>query len=228
MLDRSAARQGRRVVLALSLALLTGCIGPLYTWDTHTTSTPRSESVNAAALSAEPVATLGVLAPPALQGFGPSISQSLARALSEASPPIRGAAPSEIVSALNEQGLATEYADLLAGFGRNGILERERLGRIGTALGSRYVLLPGLAAVDQVLVDRFEIAGFKLVRNQVITLRLWLQLWDTRTGHLVWESAGEVAAVSELLVAGRVTPLDVLAQKLWRRMVQEDLLAAKK
>ena len=42
----------------------------------------------------------------------------------------------------------------------------------------------------------------------------------------MWESAGEVAAVSELLVAGRVTPLDALAQKLWLRMVQEDLLAA--
>jgi hypothetical protein len=228
MLGESAARLGGRAVLALSAALLTGCIAPIYTWDTHTISTPRSASMNVAALSAEPVATLGVLAPPALQGFGPSMSQSLVRALSEASPPIRGAAPPEIVSALNERGLATEYADLLTGFSRNGILERERLERIGAALGARYVLLPGLAAVDQVLVDRFEITGFKLVRNQVITLRLWLQLWDTRTGHLVWESAGEVAAVSELLVAGRVTPLDALAQRLWLRMVQDELLAGAK
>ncbi len=228
MLDGSAARQGGRAVLALWVVLLAGCITPLYTWDTHTTSTPRPASVSVAALAAEPVATLGVVAPPALQGFSSSMSQSLARALSEASPPIRGAAPSEIVSAVNERGLAAEYADLLTGFGRNGILERERLGRLGTALGSRYVLLPGLAAVDQVLVDRFEVTGFKLVRNQVITLRLWLQLWDTRTGHLVWESAGEVAAASTLLVAGRVTPLDALAQKLWFRMVQDDLLAAGK
>ena len=36
MLGGSAARQGRRAVLALAAALITGCIVPIYTWDTHT------------------------------------------------------------------------------------------------------------------------------------------------------------------------------------------------
>ena len=42
-------------------------------------------------------------------------------------------------------GLATEHGDLLAGFARDGILDRQRLRRIGLGLGSQYVLLPGLA-----------------------------------------------------------------------------------
>ena len=227
MCDRSAAWRDRRVVLALAAALLGGCTSPLYTWDSHTTATPQA-SVDVASLSQQSVATLGLVTPAALAGFAPSVSQSLVRALAEASPPIRGMAPVDSVSALNEKGLAAEYAEMLAGFGRSGILERERLGRIGATLGSRYVFLPGLAAVDQALLDRFEFSGFKLVRNRVTALRLWLQLWDTRSGRLVWESAGEIVAASELLNPGRAVPLDAIAQKLWLRMVQDDLLAAGK
>jgi hypothetical protein len=218
-----AMRRRRAAALAVSVTLLAGCISPLYTWDTHSASTPRSLDV--AELGREPVATLGLVAPPSLQGFAPALSHALVAALAETSPPIRGALPSDAVSALNEQGLASEYAELLAGFNRSGILDRDRLGRIGSALGCRYVLLPGLAAFDHVIVDRFEIWGFKMIRNRVAVLRLWLQLWDARTGRIVWQSAGEVTAASELVNVSRVIPLDELAQKLWRRMIQEDLLA---
>jgi hypothetical protein len=41
------------------------------------------------------------------------------------------------------------------------------------------------------VIDKFELAGIKLVTNRVITLRLWLQLWETQTGQILWESAGE-------------------------------------
>jgi hypothetical protein len=50
------------------------------------------------------------------------------------------------------------------------------------------VLLPGLGDFSQILIDRFELAGLKVVRNRVITLRLWLQLWDTQTEQILWES----------------------------------------
>ena len=63
----------------------------------------------------------------------------------------------ETVNLINGKGLAAEYAELIAGFVRSGILERERLQRLGSTLGSRYVLLPGLADFNQILVDRFEI-----------------------------------------------------------------------
>ena len=128
---------------------------------------------------------------------------------------------------INGQGLAAEYADLISGFVRSGILERERLQRIGSALGSRYVLLPGLADFNQVLVDRFEISGLKIVRSRIMTLRLWLQLWDTQAGQIVWESAGEATVASELLLPQRIVPLDEIGQKLWLRMVQDNLLEGK-
>ena len=196
-------------------------------WDTHVTATPRPASIGIAELSREPVATLGPITPPGFQGFSPFLSRALIAAISEASPSIRGIPTHEMVNMINAQGLSAEYGELISGFVRSGILERERLQRLGSTLGSRYLLLPGLADFSQILVDRFEIAGLKMVRNRVITLRLWLQLWDTQTGQMIWESTGEVNVASELFLPQRVIPLDEIGQKLWLRMIEDNLLAEK-
>ena len=62
----------------------------------------------------------------------------------------------------------------------------------GGISGRQYVMLPGLAQLDETVIDKFEAAGLKLLRNRVTTLRMWLQLWDAQSGHILWESAGEV------------------------------------
>jgi hypothetical protein len=84
-----------------------------------------------------------------------------------------------------------------------------------------------LAEFDQLIMDKYEAMGVKLVRTRVTTLRLWLQLWDEQTGRILWESAGELTAVTALLNAKRIVPLDELAQKLWLQMIQEDLLGSR-
>jgi hypothetical protein len=213
----------RSVILAISIALFVGC-GPLRTWDAHTTSSPAPASVDLTTLTRERVAILGVVAPPALQGFGPALSHSLVAALAQVIPPLPAQPIPDTLNALNQQGLAAEYADLLSGFVRSGVLERKRLQSLGSALRSRYVLLPGLAGFDEVLADSFEISGLKIVRSRITTLRLWLQLWDSQTGQLLWESAGEARVASELLRPDRTVPFDETAQKLWLRMIREGLL----
>jgi len=210
-------------IIAVAAVLVLGCT-PFYTWDINTTSTARPPSFDIGELSRQPVATAGLLAPAGLQGLSTSLSHALVAALANVSPPIRAIPAHAIANALNDQGLAAEYAELLSGFGRTGIMERERLRRIGSALGFRYVLLPGLAQLDQAILDRLEIAGVKVVRTRVTVLRVWLQLWDTRTGHILWESAGDVATASDVVRHDRIVPIEEIAEKLWRRMIQHDLL----
>jgi hypothetical protein len=226
MIQISLTSRFRGIIPLFAAALLAGCT-PLYVSDTHSTSTPRAQFFDVAELAREPVATLGVLTPAALQGFNPALSHALIAALSEASPPIRGIAAHETVNTLNEQGLAAEYGTLIAGFGRGGILERKPLQRIGSALSSRYVLLPGLAEFNQVIIDRLSIYGWNFIQSRVTTLRLWLQLWDTQTGKILWESAGEVTVATKLLRSEQIVPLDAIAQKLWLRMIQDNLLEEK-
>ena len=208
----------------MSTALLAAC-APARVSHTHTTSTSHLESPKVAELAHERVATLGPLAPAGLHGFSPFLSHALVAALAEVAPPIRASPVQEVANRLNERGLAGEYAELIAGFTRSGILDRDRLRRIGAALDSRYVFLPGVAELNHSLVDRFETAGLKLIRNQVTTLRLWLQLWDVQRGRITWESVGEVTVVNPILSAVQTTPLDVIARALWRRMLQDDLIS---
>lgn len=213
--------------MAFTVTLLSVGCSPVYLSDTYATSTPRPESFDVGALSGEPVATLGVVAPASLQGLSPTLSLALAAALTEVSPPIRAIPTFETVNRLTDHGLAAEYAHLLTGFARNGILEHERLRRIGSRLGSRYVLLPGLAQLDETIIDKFEAAGLKLLRNRVTTLRLWLQLWDVHTGHIVWESAGEISVSTVLLSSKQAVPLEEIFEKLLFRMIQDGLLQGK-
>jgi hypothetical protein len=215
------------VILAISAALSASCSHPLHMVDAHTTSTPRPPSFDVAELAREPVATLGLVTPAALQGFSPSLSLALTAALSQASPPIRGIPTYETVNRLNEKGLAADYTEMISDFPRSGILDRERLQRIGSALGSKYVLQPGLAEFSQAITDRFEIGGWKLLKTRLTSLRLWLRLWDTQTGQMLWESAGETTVATELLRQAAAVPLTEVAQVLWLRMIQDDLLGGK-
>lgn len=210
--------------LAFSAILLAGCSTPVHLSDSHTTSAPRSPALDVAGLTCQPVATLGPVAAPAIQGLSATVSYALTSALSQASPPIRTMPMPEMLNRLTDQGLAGEYVDMLAGAARGGVLERERLLRIGTALGSPYVLQPGLAEFNQTVLDKFEFTGVKIVRTRVLALRLWLQLWGTQTGHLLWESTGEVTVAVPILGVESTVPLATIAQKLWSRMIEDGLL----
>ena len=227
MIEGSKTRRIGGTILAFTGALLAAGCSPVYLSNTYTTSAPRAASFDAGALAGEPVATLGLVAPANLQGFSPTVSLALATALAEVSPPIREISTIETVNRLTDQGLAAEYADLLSGFARNGILDRQRLRRIGSGLGARYVMLPGLAQLDETVIDKFEAAGLKLLRNRVTTLRLWLQLWHVQSGHIVWQSAGEVTVSTVFLSPKQAVPLEETVQKLLFNMIQDGLLRGK-
>lgn len=148
-------------------------------------------------------------------------------AIGEARPSIHATPAYETLSILNKKGLAGVYATLLSSYSASGILERQGLSKIASALGARYLMLPDLAEFNQPVIDKFEALGFKLVRTRITSIKLWLQLWDLRTGQIAWESSGEVTAVTPLLRAKRTVPLNQLAQQLWLQMIEEGLRGGK-
>jgi hypothetical protein len=214
-------------MLAFTVVLFTAGCGPAYLSNTYTASTTKPASFDVGTLQDEPVAILGPVATGGLQGSSPVVSLALATALARVTPSIRTISAFETVNRLTDRGLTEEYAHLLAGFARTGMLERQQLRRIGSGLGARYVLLPGFAQLEETIIDRFEAGGLKLLRNRVTTLRLWLQLWDAESGHLVWESAGEVTMSTVLLSLRQSVPLEDTVQNLFFTMIQDGLLRGK-
>ncbi|TXL78244.1 hypothetical protein FHP25_08620 [Vineibacter terrae] len=229
----TSVRQAKSIVDRLGWALLTmvimllaGC-GPPYLSDTYATSTPKPASFNTRDVAHMPLVVLAFVAPSNLQGLSPALSHALSGALAEVNPPVRAIPTHETLNRLTDKGLATEYADLRAGFARTGMLDRQQLQRIGSGLGAQYVLLPGLAQLDEEILDKFELAGFKLIRNRVTTLRLWLQVWDSKAGHIVWESSGEATTATVFLTPTQTVALEQIARKLLVRMIQDGLLESK-
>ena len=75
--------------------------------------------------------------------------------------------------------------------------------------------------------SQLRAAGLKLLRNRVTKLRMWLQLWDAQSGHILWESAGEVTVSTVLLSPKQTVPLDEAVQKLLFNLIQDGLLRGK-
>jgi hypothetical protein len=219
-------RAARNGCFALLLMVLAGC-DPPYLSETYATSTPKPKSFDTGELVRAPVGVFLPVVPGNLQGFGPTLSHALSGALAEVTPPIREIAVDEVLNRLTDQGLTAEYADLRAGFARNGVLDRHRLQRIGLSLGVHYMLLPGLAQFDEEILDKYEAVGIKLLRNRVTTLRIWLQLWDTQSGHIVWEASGEVTAATVFLSPKQTIAFEQVAKRLSVSMIQDELLGSR-
>ncbi|SRR5213593_2298728 len=77
------------VSLAFSATLSAGCSTPVHLSDSHVTSAPWSPALDVAGLVCQPVAALGPVAAPGIQGLSATVSYALTSALSQASPPIR-------------------------------------------------------------------------------------------------------------------------------------------
>src|SRR6267142_6366527 len=94
-------RMSRRlawVSLAFSATLPAGCSTPIHLSDFHVTSAPWSPALDLAGLVCQPVAALGPVAAPGIQGLSATVSYALTSALSQASPRMCALPMAEMVS----------------------------------------------------------------------------------------------------------------------------------
>ena len=66
------------------------------------------------------------------------------------------------------------------------------LRQIGSVVGVRYMAQLKMADFRQEAKGRFSIFGLSLVQTQAANIRLFLQVWDTHDGSIVWEGNNEL------------------------------------
>lgn len=206
--------------------MLAGCT-PFHLSDMYSVSTPKPASLDASVLTGQPLMTFPAAAPAALQGYRPVVSHALSEALAASTPSFHEIPPIETLNRISSNGLVADYEEMAAGFSRSGIFDRQRLEKIGAALGVRYVLQPGLADFSEAIGDRLMLAGWRVVKMRAATLRLWMRLWDMRTGEILWEATGEATVTSELIEDTPTIPVHEIARRLWARILAEHLLGDK-
>ena len=188
-----------RAALILIVVLAAGCSSSGYGWHVRTNSSLPSPKFNRAVFTQESVAIFGALAPPRLLGSETGLDTILAQVLKTVSPSLKVITQQEAASLINKKDLATEYTRMRNDALQSHLLDGGSLKKLGTAIGTRYVFQPKLIEFMQIMKDRWEMPpiALKVSRIRSSIMRLSLQLWDTRTGELLWTSMAEASLESE-------------------------------
>ena len=141
------------------------------------------------------------LTSPALRGNEAGLSHYLGEVLKKVAPNWKVFDEQHTINLINSQGLAGDYARMRAEAEQTHILDRDLLQKLGKSTGARYAFQPRLAYIFQTMTDRWTIGGLGILISQIRSclLRLSLQLWDMKSGELVWVSAAETTLQSEAL-----------------------------
>lgn len=148
--------------------------------------------------------------------------QALALAFTEVllkmRPDLRVVPLPQTLSAINRVGLTREYRQMFEDYRLTGIFERETLQKVAEVTQARYLAQLKLGAFRQESKDRFGMFGLRVVDTKTSTIRLFLQIWDSRDGSVAWEGAQE-STVSHESLAEEYVSMKSIVQESARDLV---------
>ncbi|MBQ0720426.1 MAG: hypothetical protein KBT88_02800 [Gammaproteobacteria bacterium] len=122
-----------------------------------------------------------------------SLAFIFARVLEEDRPQIRVVSLPETLSAINQAGLADEYKHMYIDYSDTGIFNQTSLKKTGEVSGVRYLAQLKLSGFEQGAKGRFGMLGWRMVQTKQANIRLFLQVWDSGNGAIVWEGTEELS-----------------------------------
>ncbi|MGY6276899.1 hypothetical protein [Methylomonas sp. MgM2] len=189
-----------RFIVLLLISQLCACVGPLAVGEFVIHATAHPATFEIARFRDQTTAVLPSVTPTAQIGYAPDVALALDRAIKDSSRALRYIPPHVSISLLNRYNLTESYSQMINGYRNVGILNKAALKAIAEALNADYVLLPVLAGFSQQTNDRLSQA-ITLIRTYSTQVNLTLQLWDARSGELVWQASGQATLASENIAA---------------------------
>lgn len=141
-----------------------------------------------------------------------AVAMTFADVLRRERPNTRVATLGETLGAVNRAGLSDAYKRMYDDYRDTGLLAGDTLRRIGAATGTRYIAQINLQGLAQNSKSRFGVLGFRIVETEIGDARVFLQLWDSSTGSIVWEGMHEVRITYETLTDRPVATREVVEQ----------------
>jgi hypothetical protein len=99
----------------------------------------------------------------------------------------------ETLGAVNRSSLTDEYKQMYQIYTKTGIFSRETLRKVGEVTGARYIAQLNLADFSRVAQRRWGFAGIRVLETKATNIRLFLQIWDSWEGVIVWEGGHELS-----------------------------------
>ena len=134
-----------------------------------------------------------------------TLALAFAEKLRSSRPDLRCVTLPETLSAINRAGLSGEYKRMFEDSRLTGMFERETLQKVARATGVRYLAQLKLGAFRQESKGRWGVLGVRMLETKSATIRLFLQIWDSQDGAVVWEGSAELTLAHESLAEDAVT-----------------------
>ncbi len=209
---------------ALGLVLLSsGCANDKIktsTGQVHSTTQVPALSLTAKDLQA---AGIALITPSSITGQEED-RQALALAFGEKlrilRPDLRCVTLAETLSAINRAGLTTEYKRMFEDSRLTGIFDRETLRKVARVTGVRYLAQLKLGSFRQESKGRWGALGLRVLETKSAAIRLFLQIWDSQDGAVVWEGSQELTLAYESL-AEEAVPLQQAVEASARELVAQ-------
>ena len=128
-----------------------------------------------------------------------ALALSFYEVLKEARPDFRAVSLPRALTALNRAGMAGDYRRLLDDYRATGVFEKNQLARLGEVVGARYLVQLKLAGFRQETRERWGMLGLRVYDTRSTTVRLFMQVWDSTEGAIVWEASTELTSAYDTL-----------------------------
>jgi hypothetical protein len=176
------------VIGALVLAVCAGCS----TNQIHSNVEYKDIALSASALRTH---GLGFITPSTVTGQEQDV-QSLAflfaNVLKQERPDVEVRTLPEVLTAINQADLADEYKRMYVDYNDTGIFKKNSLRKVAEATGLRYLAQLKLSRFDRNSSSRFRIFGLRIIETKEANSRLFVQIWNTESGAIVWEGTEEL------------------------------------
>lgn len=147
-----------------------------------------------------------------------SVAFLFARVVKAERPEIPVTTLAQTVSAINREDLGSAYRGMYQDYQATGVLPRDVLGLIGDATGGRFVVMIELSSFYQTNRGRFSLLGIRFVETKIANMRMFLQIWDSLDGSVVWEASEEINIAIDTAVERPVT-FEWVTEETARRLV---------
>jgi heme-degrading monooxygenase HmoA len=147
-----------------------------------------------------------------------ALALSFTEVLLEIRPDLRIVPLPQTLSAVNRMGLTREYRQMFEDYRQAGIFDPESLQKVAQVTGTRYLAQLKLGAFRQESKGRFGMLGLRVLETKTSTIRLFLQIWDSKDGSVAWEGAQE-STVSHESMAEEYVSMKSIVQESARDLV---------
>lgn len=99
----------------------------------------------------------------------------------------------ETLGAINRNGMANDYKQMYKNYSSTGIFALESLRKVGEVVGARYLIQLNLADFGRRTEKRWGFSGIRILATKTTSIRLFVQIWDSHEGTIVWEGSHELS-----------------------------------